>query len=90
MRGRAAGTCPTTKMMFTMPSRFADAANLARLEMLTRFNPALMWMCNTEAQCTYLSRAWLEFTGRSWNRIWVKAGRKAFIRMTCPAISAPS
>ncbi|HJV53839.1 MAG TPA: PAS domain S-box protein [Noviherbaspirillum sp.] len=48
-----------------MPSPFADTDDRTRLEMLTHFNPALMWMCDTQPQCTYLSRAWLEFTGRT-------------------------
>ena len=30
--------------------------------------PALIWMCDAGSQCSYASRAWLEFTGRAIER----------------------
>ncbi|MGE5650724.1 MAG: PAS domain S-box protein [Bacillota bacterium] len=58
-----------------MPSRTADNDDfasagrhdddLARLHLLAHFNPAMTWMCDGDAQCTYVSPSWLQFTGRS-------------------------
>lgn len=37
----------------------------ACLHALAHFNPAMMWMCDANAQCTYVSPSWLQFTGRT-------------------------
>lgn len=50
------------------PGRHADLALAAcreRLHILSDCNPALVWISGSDARCTYVNRAWLEFTGRS-------------------------